>query len=80
MQPICAEQSYSADPGNRKGRPNWAAFMLLTLGYLVNKLPGVIPVAGVGAGAVSRIPADGGGQVLDAVIVRRRIERSSAVS
>ena len=43
-------------------------------------LPGMGAVAGVGAGACGRIPADGGGQVFDAVVVCRSIERRGAVA
>ena len=43
-------------------------------------LPGLRPVTGVGAGAVGRIPAYGGDDVLDAVVVRRRVHRRGAVA
>ena len=43
-------------------------------------LPAMRPVTGVGAGAVGRIPADSGDDVLDAVVVRRRVHRRGAVA
>ena len=43
-------------------------------------LPGLRPVTGVGAGAVGRIPADGGDDVLDTVVVRCRVHRRGAVA
>ena len=37
-------------------------------------------MTGVGAGTVGRIPADGGDDVLDAVVVRRHVHRRGAVA
>jgi len=53
---------------------------LLLLMLVISVLPAFRTVAGIRAGAVRCIPADGGGYVLDTVVVRSRVHGRAAVA